>query len=219
MSITLNTFPVGTLQCNCTIIYDKKSKEAIIIDPGDEYEKIIKFIMDNNLKLKLLLHTHAHFDHILGTHDIFNNDEKNKFSDVLVALHKEDILLWENIDKQGQMFGINISTEKVKVSHWLSDEEEFYLGETSIKVYFTPGHTPGSCSFYMETSDEPVLFSGDTLFQGSIGRTDLWGGDSTQIIKSIKTRLFTLKDETKVIPGHGTFTNIYNEKKTNPFFK
>lgn len=186
-----------------------------MVDPGGMEDEILEKLHQGNYTLTHILHTHAHFDHCLGTEKIAARHESAK-----VCLHKEDLFLYERLEMQCRAFGIHYEAAKIRdITHYLNDEEEFdFEVKSGIKVIFTPGHTPGSTCFFLDLQDKKILFSGDTLFNGSIGRTDLWGGDSTKIIKSIENRLFTLEEETLVIPGHGDFTKIYREKRTNPFF-
>ncbi|MDX1959411.1 MAG: MBL fold metallo-hydrolase [Leptospiraceae bacterium] len=212
--IKIETFPVYPLGCNCSIVYSEETKDAILVDPGGDEKKILERFHKLGLRLSHIVHTHAHFDHCLAT-----NPMANHFPESKVCLHKNDLFLYENLAKQCAFFGINYPNQEIKeISHFLQDEEELTLGKEKLKVLFTPGHTPGSICFHLNHSHGSILFSGDTLFSGSIGRTDLWGGNYDQIITSIENRLFTLEDETIVIPGHGEETKIYREKRTNPFF-
>ena len=213
MSLLTKTFPVGALGCNCTIVHDDKSKYAIIIDAGDEAEKIEALLAEQGLKPIAFLHTHAHFDHIMATQALAPKHECK------VGLHKEDEFLWKNLERQGKLFGMPTKAPEAEITDWLDDEKSYQLGEHEIKVVHTPGHTPGSCCFHLETSETSMLFSGDTLFRGGIGRTDLWGGDHRKILDSIKNRLFKLDIETEVIPGHGPTTSIEYEKSENPFLQ
>lgn len=210
----MTSFPVGSYQCNCSILYSTETREAIIIDPGNDHTFILKKIKDLNLKVKKLLHTHAHFDHIGRSTEVSNA------TGATLHLHKGDQFLYDALPMQGTFFRQIVGTPKA-IDSYLEDGEEFGFEDPELKNFLktihTPGHTPGSCSFYTEYFDEPIAFAGDTLFQQSIGRTDLPGGDSNLIIKSIKSRLLTLPDETKVIAGHGPDTRIYDEKKYNPF--
>ncbi len=205
---------MGSYQCNCSILYSEKTREAIIIDPGNDHDFILKKIKDLNIKVKKLLHTHAHFDHI------GRSTEVAIATGATLHLHKGDQFLYDALPQQGMFFRQVVGTPKA-IDSYLVDGEEFGFEDPEFKNFLktihTPGHTPGSCSFYTEYFDTPQLFAGDTLFQQSIGRTDLPGGDSNQIIKSIKSRLLVLPDETNVIAGHGPETNIYDEKKYNPF--
>ena len=206
----------GSLGCNCSIIHSPDSKEAIIIDPGDDEELVMKRVSDLGLNVKLLLHTHAHFDHISCSKSV-----KEKTGSK-ICLHHGDKLLYQSLPVQRTMFGFGPAMPG-KVDLWIDDGQEYSLnfndGELKnfLQTIHTPGHTEGSCSFYTEYFENPLLFSGDTLFQSSIGRTDLPGGDFSEIKKSIKERLYVLPDETRVITGHGPETQIYHEKKNNPF--
>jgi glyoxylase-like metal-dependent hydrolase (beta-lactamase superfamily II) len=205
------SFPVGPLKCNCSIIACKETLEAAIIDPGGDAQEIISLIEKHKLKPKYLLHTHAHFDHVIATREV------KEATGAKILLHRLDQFLYDNLIQQGQLFGIPLN-EPLPVDDYFEDESEIEVGKVKFKVLHTPGHTPGSTSFYL-SNGESILFSGDTLFAGSIGRTDLWGGSFEQIIQSISDRLFVLDDETRVIPGHGPDTTIWTEKKENPFFK
>ena len=200
---------VGSFQCNCFILIDERSKEAIIVDPGDEPEKIMDVVEARGLTIKALVHTHAHLDHMMATRRV-QEETKSK-----TYLHKDDLFLWTNLQMQADMFGLE--TEPAgPVDTYLEDAMEISFGAEKIKTIFTPGHTPGSCCFYFE-GKESILFSGDTLFRNSIGRTDLWGGDQAKIAKSIRQRLYSLDGDTLVLSGHGPDTQISHEKKHNPF--
>jgi glyoxylase-like metal-dependent hydrolase (beta-lactamase superfamily II) len=187
-----------------------ESGEALVVDPGGDVDDIIERLASLGLKAKYLLHTHAHFDHIMGSKGM------REKTGAEICLHKEDEFLYNMLGKQASMFGLS-ADEPLPVDKFLSDDQEINFGKLKTQVLHTPGHTPGSLCFCVQDSDS-LLFSGDTLFSRSIGRTDLWGGSFDKIIKSIKTRLFTLDDETRVIPGHGPDTSIWTEKKENPFF-
>ena len=202
------TVVVGPLQCNCSILICPKTLEAIVIDPGDEAEKIIKNL-DPGVKVKYLLHTHAHFDHIGAT------EAMKMATQATVCLHKADEMIYQNLPMQGRMFGMSFS-EAPAIEKFIEDNEELKFGEQKLEVIHTPGHSPGSVCFRLSGSEERV-FSGDTLFRQSVGRSDLWGGDHSLLIRSIKSRLMTLDDEIRVYPGHGPATRIGEEKRKNPF--
>jgi hydroxyacylglutathione hydrolase len=210
MSLLVESFPVGPLGCNCSIVACTDTKEAAVVDPGGDVDKIIERLKAHGLTVKYLLHTHAHFDHIMGSRGM------REKTGALICLNKEDQFLYDKLLMQAEMFGFP-ADEPLPVDHFIEDEEKFAIGSLTASALHTPGHTPGSCCFNV-TDDESVLFSGDTLFQRSIGRTDLWGGSFEQIIDSIAKRLFTLDESTRVIPGHGPDTDIWREKKSNPFF-
>lgn len=210
----VKTFPVGPFQCNCTILGDEESGDAIVIDPGDESDKIMTELTREALTVKYLLHTHAHIDHI-GSTRLLKDKTSGK-----IALHREDQFLYDNIAMQGQLLGLKVDPVVRPVDHYLVDQDEIvWGGHRRIGVVHTPGHTPGSLTFLIRDfrSDKDLLLTGDTLFMGSIGRTDLWGGDYKLIMESIKTKLLKYNDETVVIPGHGPHTTIGHERGSNPF--
>lgn len=206
----VESFAVGPLQCNCSIIACPETREAAVVDPGGDAEAIIEALKKHGLTCKYLLHTHAHFDHILGARAV------KEATGAKICLHQGDRWLYENLAKQGSLFGFKTS-DPLPVDRYLNHQEEVEIGKIKTSVIHTPGHTPGSLCFSLEGKDS-VLFAGDTLFRRSIGRTDLWGGSFEQIIDSISQRLFKLDDSTLVIPGHGTETTIWEEKRENPFF-
>lgn len=215
-NLDIVTFPVWPLGCNCSIITSKASHEAIVVDPGGDADKICEILSAGKLNVKAIIHTHAHFDHCLGTHVVADFVRSSSQSDsVPVGMHPGDFGLYRMLPAQCGWFGVEPQEGEEKISLHLDDEMEIVFGDHKLKVLYTPGHTQGSCSFSIESAG--IVFSGDTLFAGGIGRTDLPGGDGNLILKSIKNRLLSLDDGTAVIPGHGNFTRIYDEKKMNPF--
>lgn len=211
----MSTFPVAPLGCNCSIIKCKKTGEIIVIDPGGDGEKIISQIKRFGSHVKWIIHTHAHFDHCMATADIARFcTESNNFNQN-IALHPDDLFLYENMKNQGNFFGVSSTAPSAPINYELKDNENICAGQIKLQILHTPGHSPGSCSFFF--AEEELVFSGDTLFAMGVGRTDLPGGDMDTLIKSIKNRLFSLNDDTKVIPGHGEFTRISDEKRQNPF--
>ncbi len=210
----IKTLPVAPIWENSYIVSEKN--EAFIVDPGGETEKIIRAA--DGLDVRYILLTHAHFDHILGL-----NAVKNAFPDAKLAVHKleKEWLYDPSLNMSDDFFpDLEFVYEKKNVEIMLEDGMELDFAGTKIKVFHTPGHTPGSTCFYIEKNDssgKPVLFSGDTLFRSSVGRTDFPGGDGRKIVESIKTKLLTLPDETVVYPGHEENTSIALEKKLNPF--
>lgn len=205
-----NMFPV-----NCYLLWDENSKEAAIIDPGcfyeEEKQKLKQFIEANNLSLKYLLNTHLHLDHIFGNPFIF------KTYGIKAAANQLDEFWLNQAPAQSRMFGFQLQEEMVPLGKYISNNEVITLGEIELKAIHVPGHSPGSLVFYSEK--DRCMFSGDVLFQGSIGRADLAGGNFDELINNISTRLFTLPEETVVYPGHGAPTTISNEKHQNPFFR
>lgn len=206
----LKKFPLGPLQCNCSILACERTKEAIVVDPGADAERILTVLRERGWKPKYLVHTHAHFDHV-GATDAVHAQLGGE-----VCLHREDLFLYDNVAMQTALFRMPAFSVP-PVEHWLEDKEKLSFGDYKMEVLHTPGHTPGSLSFYVPTAEGSHVFTGDTLFQGSIGRTDLWGGDFNQLMKSIRGKLLDLSDAALVHPGHGPETTIGEEKEGNPF--
>jgi hydroxyacylglutathione hydrolase len=213
MSLIRESFPVGMLGCNCTIVADPDTRQAIVVDPGDEAPDILARLARLGVQAVTLVHTHAHFDHILGTGEVAASTGAE------ILLHHADRWLYDNVALQARFFGLPLSpTPPPPPTRELTGDEVLAFGHREARVLHTPGHTPGSLCFFVERSGEtPVLFAGDTLFRRSIGRTDLWGGSLEQLTASIRERLFSLPDDTVVIPGHGPTTTIGAERDGNPF--
>ena len=205
--LILETFPVGPLQCNCSIVGCATTRDALVIDPGEEPDRVIEALDRLGLRARALLHTHAHFDHIAATKVVAAR------TGALAALHVDDRPLYEHLADQTAWFGLP-PVETPSIDRWLKDGDRVRAGEAETEVVHTPGHTPGSVCFRFNGGP---LFTGDTLFAGSVGRTDLWGGSSAQLFESIRTRLLPLPDDTPVIPGHGPATTIGRERRLNPF--
>lgn len=198
---------VGPLQCNCHILADEASKEAVIVDPGDDAAAILKLV--KGYKVVALLHTHCHFDHMTGTRPV----SESTGADILI--HKSDKEYYDSLAGQYKMFGMPRPVDDpLPVKRFLEHGDKIKFGKHALTVIHTPGHTQGSCCFHTDG----ILLAGDTLFQGSIGRTDLPGGNTEQELDSIRKRLFTLDPETVVYPGHGGETSIKEERAENPFF-
>ena len=206
-NIIFESLTVGPLAVNCYIIVSKKDNAAIVIDAGGDHEEILRTLKKYNLTLELLINTHAHFDHVGGVRPL------QDVTGAKFLLHREDISLLDCLNDQTDAFGLP-SISIPKVDGPLADNEEIPIGNEVIRVIHTPGHSPGSVCFLIDDA----VFVGDTLFAGSIGRTDLYGGSYEKIIHSIKTRLFTLKEHVIVYPGNGEFTTVGEEKRHNPFF-
>ncbi|HET9796115.1 MAG TPA: MBL fold metallo-hydrolase [Thermoanaerobaculia bacterium] len=202
---------VGPLACNCAILVDGETAQAAVVDPGDEPERILDALGRAGAKAVVLLHTHAHFDHIAAAGAV------HRATRAPIRLHPEDRFLYEMLPEQGRLFGFRFDDPE-KVTEPLVDRETIPVGSSEIRVIHTPGHSPGSVSF-LSDGDEPVLLSGDTLFRESIGRTDLWGGSFPEIERSIRERLYSLPDALRVVPGHGEETTIGWEKRRNPFVR
>jgi len=206
--IIVETIPVGPLQCNCTILGDLVSRKAIVVDPGGDAEILLERLVELNLQVERIIHTHAHLDHFLAS------GKMKEATGAKLALHREDLFLWDMLEDQCRMFGIPFEPPPPP-DQWLENEEDIDLNDLQGKALHTPGHTPGSMCFLFES--QKLLIAGDTLFQGSIGRTDLWGGDFKKIEKSIQEKLYTLDEETSVITGHGESTSIGHEMRANSF--
>ena len=206
----VKSFPVPPLGCNCSIIGDPITKRANVVDPGGAHERILKDVQDLGLTVVSILHTHAHFDHFLAS------GEMKKATNATLCLHPDDRELWEMLEIQCRMFGVPYAPVPLP-DYWLHDEEKLIVGGIEGVALHTPGHTPGSMCFHFP--GEKLVLGGDTLFQGSIGRTDLWGGDFEAIERSIRERLYTLDEVTRVITGHGPETQIGIERESNQFVR
>ncbi|SLM46367.1 putative metal-binding enzyme [Nitrospira japonica] len=204
------TFSVPPLGCNCSILGDPVSRQAIVVDPGGAHERILSEVRQLGLSVAVVLHTHAHFDHFLASGEI------KKATGAALCLHPADRELWTMLDVQCRMFGVPY-VPVPPPDHWLQDEEKIAFGSETAVALHTPGHTPGSMSFHLP--GQKLVLAGDTLFRGSIGRTDLWGGDFDTIERSIRERLYTLEDGTVVVTGHGAETEIGWEKQSNQFIR
>ncbi len=204
----LETFPVGMLQCNCTLIGDENSREAMVVDPGDNIPQILARLKAHELTLKQIVITHAHIDHVGGALQL------KRATGAPILLNQNDLPLLEMMDVQAGWLGI--ATPEVAPPD-ASAENGMVVGlaEHPAQILHTPGHTPGSICLLFERDN--LLLAGDTLFAGSIGRTDLPGGDSEQILRSIHDRLLPLPDDLRVVPGHGPATTIGEERESNPF--
>jgi glyoxylase-like metal-dependent hydrolase (beta-lactamase superfamily II) len=206
----LETFPVGPLACNCTILGDREAGEAIVIDPGDEVGRIYRRLVELGLKLKQILVTHAHIDHVGGALKL------KGLTGAPILLNENDLPLLTMMDQQAGWLGVP-TPETAPPDESLADGLRVGLEHYPAQVIYTPGHTQGSVCLHFAALK--LLVAGDTLFEGSIGRTDLPGGDYGQIINSIQTRLLSLPDETRVLTGHGPATTIGAERRSNPFLR
>jgi len=206
----LQTIPVGPLQCNCSILGDEASGTAIVVDPGDDAPEIAAALAEAGLTVTHIVHTHAHVDHIGGSAELKQQCGGKAW------LHQGDEWLRDNLAMQCRMIGLPVP-QAVTVDGWLTEGQRLDLGSHRLDVLHTPGHTPGSCSFVIEVDGRQLVFAGDTLFNGGIGRTDLWGGDTAQILASLHGKLLALDDDAEVICGHGPGTTIGRERRSNPF--
>ena len=225
--------PVGMLACNCSIVGDESTGEALIIDPGDEIDRILEILKRHNLRATQIIATHAHIDHVGGI------DKLRRTCGAPVLLHEDDHVLYQNLSTQAAWLGVeppgvaappgDYGLTSMAAWRRAVDRRDIPLvvaregqtircGELAFEVLHTPGHSPGSISLHRK-GGEGQIFSGDTLFEGSIGRTDLWGGSMEEILRSIKERLLVFDDATRVFPGHGAATTIGHEREMNPFLK
>ena len=206
----LQTFPVGPFQCNCSILADPQSGTAVVVDPGDEAAAIVEAVAALGVRVTHVLHTHAHVDHVGGTAEL------QRACGGTTWLHKGDQWLAENLATQCAMIGLPVP-ETPPIDRWLEEGTRVDFAGAALETLHTPGHTPGSCCFVLAAHGRQLLFAGDTLFAGSIGRTDLWGGDTAQIMSSLRGKLLALDDDTEVVAGHGPGTTIGRERRGNPF--
>src|SRR5438034_2408829 len=210
-NMIIETFPVGLLQCNCTILGDEQTREAIVIDPGDDPQEILTRLAKYGLSAKQLVCTHTHIDHVGAIADL-----QQRLS-VPAAIHKAELFLFEKLDVQAQWTGIPVPTPGA-IDQFVQDGDAVACHGVEMGVIHTPGQTTGSTTFNL-TRQRIISFTGDTLFMQNIRRTDLWGGSYQDIIRSIERKLMTFDDDTLVIAGHGQSTTIGHERRYNPFLK
>ncbi len=202
--------PVGLLRCNCSILGDPESGEAIVVDPGDDIGEIERLLAADNLRVKAILITHAHIDHIGGAAKL------KAQTGAPVYMNQRDSALYREIDVQAAWLGVP-TPETTSIDVDAREGDKILLGPAEMHFIETPGHTPGSLSLWIPA--ESKLAAGDTLFFDSIGRTDLPGGDGRAILRSIRDKILVLPEQTVVIPGHGPNTTIGREKQRNPFLR
>jgi hydroxyacylglutathione hydrolase len=231
--------PVGMLQCNCSILGDPVTREAIVVDPGDDVARILEILQRHRLKLRAIVSTHTHIDHVGGLAEL------HRATGAPVMIHEADMELYKHLDIQAQWLGV-ATPAMTRIEDFVKEGDAVRWGGFAARVLHTPGHTPGSISLVIEpgatgkairddaqdgdreqehlsdkrsTTEPGIVLAGDTLFQRSIGRTDLWGGSAPQILKSIREKLLVLPEETIVFPGHGDTTTIGEERDQNPFLR
>jgi len=206
--LILKSLAVGPIMANCYIIGCESTKSAAVIDPGDEADRILKELAKDGLTLKYIINTHGHFDHVGGNYDL------KKASGADIVIHPADEPMLADLVKTAAAFGLSAQNSPAP-DRTVQEGDTISFGDITLRVLDTPGHSPGGISLHTDN----MVFVGDTLFAGSIGRTDLPGGDFQTLISSIKTKLFPLGDDTKVYTGHGPATSIGQEKRANPFLR
>jgi glyoxylase-like metal-dependent hydrolase (beta-lactamase superfamily II) len=209
--LAMETFAVGALECNCTIVADTQSGDAIVVDGGDGVDEVVAHLEGRGWRARLLVHTHAHIDHIgdLGA--------LRQRTAAAGLLHAADIPLYQTLAMQARWIGLAHAPAVVALDGELRDGDVLEAGSVRVNVLHTPGHTPGSVCLAVANGGSATILSGDTLFAGSIGRWDLGGTSMEDIVRSIETKLLPYGDETVVIPGHGPFTTIGIERTSNPY--
>ena len=210
--VVFETFAVGSLGCNCAILVDEHSNEAMVVDGGDGVEEVMRRVTTRKLRVKYLLHTHAHIDHIgdLGSLKAATGGQG--------LLHPADLPLYRALELQAQWIGVR-APRVVEIDAELHDGDVISVGDVRVDVLHTPGHTPGSVCFALSSGNGTTILSGDTLFAGSIGRWDLGGTSMEDIVASIHRKLLDYDDATPVIPGHGPATTIGIERNSNPYLQ
>jgi glyoxylase-like metal-dependent hydrolase (beta-lactamase superfamily II) len=236
--------PVGMLQCNCSILGDPVTREALVVDPGDEVDRILEILRRQKLTVRAIISTHTHIDHVGGLAKL------HAATGAPVLIHEADMPMYERLDVQAQFLGMR-TPPVAKIDEYVRDGDTLRWGGYTARVIHTPGHSPGSISLFSDAGSPqrdsssskdaaavltraedgatgakhvvapvtPLLLAGDTLFQGSIGRTDLWGGSMKEILNSIREKLLVLPEATRVIAGHGDETTIGAEREENPFLQ
>jgi hydroxyacylglutathione hydrolase len=241
--------PVGMLQCNCSILGDPVTREALVVDPGDEVDRILEILRRHKLTVRAIISTHTHIDHVGGLAKL------HAATGAPVLIHEADMPMYERLDVQAQFLGMR-TPPVAKIDEYVKDGDTLRWGGYTARVIHTPGHSPGSISLFSDAGSPqrdsgaakdaaalltraaagvdagggagakeivapatPLLLAGDTLFQGSIGRTDLWGGSMKEILNSIREKLLVLPEATRVVAGHGDETTIGAEREENPFLQ
>jgi len=208
----IETFQVGPLACNCTIVADLASKRAIVIDPGGDFDAIRARLEARELGVDAIVHTHTHIDHVGCTAEL------QRLTGAAASIHEGDRLLYDMLPVQAEWLGMDLP-QRADIDGNLVDGRAIRAGALELGVLHTPGHTPGSCSFVVANDGQTVVLTGDTLFRRGIGRTDLGGIDTDTLVRSIRSKLLTLPDDAIVVAGHGPTTTIGDERERNPFLR
>jgi hydroxyacylglutathione hydrolase len=205
--MVVKSLVVGPLESNCFIIADENTRQVLVIDPGDEPDRILDLINENNFKVKYIICTHAHFDHVGAVPDLKNE------TGAKIVIHRDDLEIYRSTTDQAALWGYKLDPMP-EPDMLVSDGDKIEIENLRFEILHTPGHSPGGICLY----GEGILITGDTLFAGSVGRTDLYGGDVEKLKKSFR-RLMSFSDEIRVLPGHGPETTIGQEKSYNLFYK
>ncbi len=206
--LEITSLTVGELAVNCWLLADRETKEAAVFDPGDEAERVLAFAQEKGWKISAIFLTHGHGDHMGGAEAL------KAQTGAKIYAHREEEALLQDAVKNLSVF-INHRAITLDADEYVRDGQELCAANTHLTVYHTPGHTPGGCAYYCPEAE--CVFSGDTLFQASVGRSDFPGGSASELIRSVREKLFLLPDATRVCPGHGEETTVGYEKKYNPF--
>ncbi len=201
---------VGMFQSNCYVVSCEKTRQAVVIDPGDEGDRIVGHVMGGGLDVKMIVCTHGHIDHVAALPEVA------AALGAPVVMHKDELVLYQNIDRQAAFFGLP-APGMVAIDRYVSGGEKLTFGEVTGEIVHTPGHSPGGISIVFKDEKPPVVFVGDVLFRGSIGRTDLMGASERQMAKTLREIILQLPDDMIVYSGHGPETTIRIEKRSNPF--
>ena len=208
----VESFAVGPLGCNCSVVVDPETRDAIVVDPGGDFEVIQRVIAGHGARVRAIVHTHTHIDHVGATAPL------QRATGAAASIHEADRFLYDMLPIQAALIGC-AEPERCDLDGALVDGATLRAGSVELAVLHTPGHTPGSCCFVARGGADAVAFTGDTLFARGIGRTDLWGGDSDLLMRSLRERLLTLPDDLAVVAGHGPGTTIGDERRKNPFLR
>lgn len=210
--LLVETFAAGPLQCNCSVVACADSKDAVVVDPGGETERIAEIVAHYHLTVRAIIHTHGHLDHIYCTHDV----KRAHGGDI--CLHRGDAFLYDGFAQQCAMFRVP-RREQSPIDRFVEHGDRLALGKHGLDVIHTPGHTPGSICFEITDGSRTIVFAGDTLFRRGVGRTDLPGGDPAALRRSIRERLYTRDPHAVVVPGHGPSTTLGEEARANPLVR
>jgi len=210
--LVFERFVVGMLQTNCYLLGDRGSRRAVVVDPGGDCDRIARRITEEKLQLAAILNTHNHFDHVMDAWKL-----KERLGGEIYLHEKDQPFLRDSITGMGSFFGLSPGTSDMEIDRNYGDGELLRFGALELRVLETPGHSPGHVSLHFLPAG--LVLVGDTLFAGSIGRTDFPGGSYEQLIRSVREKIFPLDPQTMVFPGHGPETTVAHEKRTNPFFR